>query len=75
MYNIILTSGQVFRALVIKVWHDPEHNIAVLSLSIAFTQLKSAFSAVKAAVHSGPESHIVSIAARTTLTPESDLYK
>ena len=64
VYSLLLpTSGQVSRAVVIKVLHDPEHRTALLSLLIASTQVASAFIAVKAAVQFASESHIVSIPA------------
>ena len=44
------TVGQVSRAVVIKVLHDPEHSTALISLLIAFAQFVFAFIAVKAAV-------------------------
>ena len=62
------------RASVIKASHDPEHVTAVLWLSIASKQSVSAFSTVKAAVHSAPELHAVSIDAMIRLISELDLY-
>ena len=58
----------------IKAAHDPEHVTVELWLYIASKQSVSAFIAVKAAVHSAPESHVVSIDAMIRSIFELDLY-
>ena len=65
------TLGQMFKAAAAKLLHDPVQNTVVLKSSSvlnALTQSVFPFSAIKAAVHSGPEKHAVSYAETTCST-------